>query len=381
MAETRRRAIWLLLAAAIGPGPGVAAAPPETWPLAPALILAAAPGPGAGSAVGAPAERRLVIVGGGERPREAMARFVEWGGGPAARLVVVTWSSIEPKETCAAILAELRDHKPGLAECAPFARLDAKGKAGPLDAESRARFLGQLAAATGVFFSGGDQARIMDVLADAELLRAVRERHAQGVVFGGTSAGAAALASRMITGDGDFTVIDGDQVAVREGLGLAPGLIIDMHFVKRQRQNRLFGLVLKHPDERGVGIDEDTALLVTGGRHAEVVGKGPVLLVDAAGPDRLEVTILRSGQSVDLQQRRQARHTRRRRLDAHTRSESQQRAPAGTPPDAGEPRERPPGGRGEEQARGRVAGRASGPPPRCACFGPETPPSYRRERH
>jgi cyanophycinase len=108
------------------------------------------------------------------------------------------------------------------------------------------------------------------------------------------------MSLRMITGDGDFTLIDGDQVVVREGLGLLPGVIVDQHFVKRQRQNRLFGLVLKHPQERGVGIDEDTALLVTAGRHAEVVGKGPVLLVDAVGPDKLQVTILRSGQSVDL---------------------------------------------------------------------------------
>jgi cyanophycinase len=182
--------------------------------------------------------------------------------------------------------------------------LDADGKARRLEPGARARFLAQLAAATGVFFSGGDQARIMDVLADAALLRAVRERYAQGVAFGGTSAGAAVMSQRMITGEGDFTVIDGDKVGVREGLGLLPGAIVDQHFVKRQRENRLFGLVLKHPGERGVGIDEDTALLVVAGRHGEVVGKGPVVLVDAAGADRLEVTLLRSGQSVDLRPER-----------------------------------------------------------------------------
>ena len=89
---------------------------------------------------------------------------------------------------------------------------------------------------------------------------------------------------------------------MRPGLGLLEGAIVDQHFVKRQRQNRHFGLVLKHPEERGVGIDEDTALLVTGGRHAEVVGKGPVMLVDAKGPDRLEITLLRAGQTTDLRQ-------------------------------------------------------------------------------
>jgi cyanophycinase len=258
-----------------------------------AAPLAAAPAP----------ERRLVIVGGGERPPAALARFVLWAGGASARVLVVPWASAEPKESCDALIAELKVPGPKEIVCAPAEPLDDKGKAGPLDAASRALFLGELAAAGGVFFSGGDQARIMDVLADAELLAAVRQRHAAGVVFGGTSAGAAVMSLRMITGDGDFTVIDGDKVEVREGLGLVPGVIVDQHFVKRQRENRLFGLVLKHPEERGVGIEEDTAILVTGGRHAEVVGKGPVLLVDAKGKDKLAITLLRSGQTVDLAKR------------------------------------------------------------------------------
>ena len=98
-------------------------------------------------------------------------------------------------------------------------------------------------------------------------------------------------------------MIDGDKVVVREGLGLVPGVIVDQHFVKRQRENRLFGLVLKHPEDRGVGIEEDTAILVRGGRHVEVVGKGPVLLVEAKGRDKLLITLVRTGQTLDLKQR------------------------------------------------------------------------------
>jgi cyanophycinase len=262
-----------------------------------ALAVASAVAP---LAAGSAPEPRLVIVGGGDRPPAALARFVEWAGGASARILVLTWASGEPKESCEALVAELAPHRPGTTLCGPEASLDAKGKAAPLDAASRGLALEELRKATGVFFTGGDQARIMDVLADRELLAAVRRRHAEGVVFGGTSAGAAVMSLRMITGDGDFSVLDGDQVGVREGLGLVPGVIVDQHFVKRQRENRLFGLVLKHPEERGVGIDEDTALLVTNGRKAEVVGKGPVLLVDAKGNDRLMVTVVRSGQSFDL---------------------------------------------------------------------------------
>jgi cyanophycinase len=301
MADRWVRALVLPLAAAAGRRLAAALAPGRILVAAAAVCAGIASEPAVGSALAAaPPETRLVIVGGGDRPTEAMARFVLWAGGASSRLLVVPWASIEPKESCERILEELRPHAPGTATCAPLAPLDAKGKVGRLDASSRARFLLDLAASTGVFFTGGDQARIMDVLADAELLRAVRDRHAAGVVFGGTSAGAAVMSLRMITGEGDFTVIGGDQVEVREGLGLLPGVIVDQHFVKRQRENRLFGLILKHREERGVGIDEDTAILVTGGRHAEVVGKGPVLLVDAVGPDKLQVTILRSGQTVDL---------------------------------------------------------------------------------
>jgi cyanophycinase len=268
-------------------------------PLLAAASLAAPPAPAA-DPVG---ETRLVIIGGGDRPPEALGRFVTWAGGTSARVLVLPWASGEPKESCQAILEELAPHTPGAASCGPHATLDAKGRAVPLDGERKKATLDGLARATGVFFTGGDQARIMDVLADPELLAATRARFAAGVVFGGTSAGAAVMSLRMITGEGDFTVIDGNEVEVRPGLGLVEGVIVDQHFVRRQRQNRLFGLVLKHPGERGVGIDEDTALLVTAGRYAEVLGRGPVMLVDAKGPDRLEITLLRAGQRTDLQER------------------------------------------------------------------------------
>lgn len=244
-------------------------------------------------ATAATAEERLVLVGGGDRPAAAMTRFVEWAGGSAARILVVPWASSEPKESYEALREELAPLGPAAIESAPFA---------PLTVATRSELLGKLGRATGVFFGGGDQARIMDVLKDDGLLQAMRARHRAGVVFGGTSAGTAVMSARMITGEGDFTVLDGDKVDVRPGLGLLPGVIVDQHFLKRQRQNRLFGLVLKHPEERGVGIDEGAALLVHG-HQAEVVG-GAVMLVDArAEPGTLLVTVVPAGGRFDLAQR------------------------------------------------------------------------------
>ncbi len=260
------------------------------------LLLAAGAPPCARSEV----ETRLVLIGGGVRPKDAVTRFVSWAGGKDARLLVVPWASGEPLASCEEAIQDLRTAEPAEVACAPAPHPDARGRVHPLDADGSSTFLDQLGRATGVFFTGGDQGRILDVLADLTLVSALQARYASGVVFGGTSAGTAVMSPLVITGDGDLTVIDGDKVAVRPGLGLLQGVILDQHFVKRQRANRLFGLVLKHSAERGVGIDEGTALLVTHGRYGEVVGSGLVVIVDAMSDDRLEVTLRRRGQKVNL---------------------------------------------------------------------------------
>jgi cyanophycinase len=249
-----------------------------------------------GLASTATAGERLVLVGGGDLPVRAKQRFVEWSGGPSARILVILWATSEPKSNLKWIREELTPLHPALIEAAPLA---------PLKPKARSQFLAQLEQATGVFFSGGDQARVMDVLRDTELLAALRGRFHAGVVFGGTSAGCAVMSSPMITGDGDFTVIDGSKVVTREGLGLLPGIIVDQHFLKRQRENRLFGLILKQPETLGVGVDEATALLLEDGVRGEVTGKGQVMLVDGRDePGALLIRLFPDGAKVDLQRRR-----------------------------------------------------------------------------
>jgi cyanophycinase len=239
---------------------------------------------------------RLVLAGGGDLPLRAKQRFVEWSGGSSARVLVILWSTSEPRKNLKWLREELLPLGAASVEAAPLA---------PLKPKTRALFLTQLANATGVFFSGGDQARAMDVLRDRALLEALRGRYHAGVAFGGTSAGCAVMSSPMITGEGDFTVIDGDKVDTREGLGLLPGIIVDQHFVKRQRENRLFGLVLKTPEVLGVGVDEATALLVEDGRHGEVAGKGLVMLVDGQSePGALVLRLFRDGARLDLERHR-----------------------------------------------------------------------------
>jgi len=125
------------------------------------------------------AQEKLVLIGGGKRPPEAIARFVDWAGEEKARILIVTWASGVPQESFDAIKRDFAAYQIASFENAPLA---------PLNEQKREQFLTQLKTVTGVFFTGGDQNRIMDVLQDETLYRSLRERYNAGVVFGGTSA-------------------------------------------------------------------------------------------------------------------------------------------------------------------------------------------------
>jgi cyanophycinase len=246
------------------------------------------------------AQTKLMAIGGGARPAIALSRFVAWSGGGKARLLIITWASGVPQESFAAAAKEFKEPSPASVVHAPVL---------PLTEATRREFLRQLKDATGIYFTGGDQNRVMDALdKDAELLRALQERYRAGIPFGGTSAGTAIMTSPMITGDGDLTLLDGSQVKTRNGLDLLPGVILDQHFLKRQRQNRLFGLILNDHKTLGLGIDEATALFVTDNREALVIGNSQVMAVEwQEKSGGLLIRLLRHGDRLDLRSRRLTR--------------------------------------------------------------------------
>ncbi|MGA5302186.1 cyanophycinase [Nucisporomicrobium flavum] len=218
---------------------------------------------------------RLLIIGGAERHGacglEILRRFVELAGGPSAEIIVIATASGEP----AVLEAEY---------AALFTRLGARQVRG-LRITTRAQaneptVIHALAAATGVFFTGGDQLRITTVLggtlADSALQTLVQ---AGTIVLGGTSAGAAMMSGTMILG-GAAPGVTRTSVRTGPGLEFLPGVVIDMHFAERGRLNRLLSAVAMYPHELGLGIDEDTAILAEGDRF-EVLGSGTVTVVDA----------------------------------------------------------------------------------------------------
>lgn len=248
-------------------------------------------------------DERLVLLGGGPRPAEALARFVEWAGREHSRILVIPWGAQEPQAAFDSLRRELAPHRPGAVGSAPLS---------PLSPSEKDELLAQLGRATGAFFVGGDQGGILDALKDASLRDALRSRYHEGMVIGASSAGTACMSGITITGEGDFAVIDGNKVEVRAGLGLLPGVLLDQHFITRQRENRLFGLVLEHPRLLGVGLDEGAALLVRGNRHAEVVGASRVVAIEARAGGELRLHLLSPGETFDLKKRKRGTPADRR---------------------------------------------------------------------
>lgn len=132
-----------------------------------------------------------------------------------------------------------------------------------------------------VFMTGGDQHRLMEVLADTPLHAALRSRHrSDRLAVAGTSAGASALGSRMPSGDEGDQMLSASPRPAPLGLDLWPGVLIDQHFAQRRRHARLIQVLQAHADLVGLGLDEDTALIARPDGALEVVGSGAVSLLD-----------------------------------------------------------------------------------------------------
>ncbi len=238
-------------------------------PLVVALLVAAALPVGTADGRG-----HLVLIGGGDAPPEVMATFVRLAGGPTAPLVVIPTASDDPT-TGPEMAAELRD----VFGCSDVAVLEVRG----CNDAARADWVALAERARGIYFTGGDQTRIITAFADSPLLAAIDRAFAAGATLAGTSAGTACMSRLMITGEGDFSVIRASNVELWLGLGFLPGVIVDQHFVARQRQNRLLAVTLEHPALLGVGVDEGTAIWVRPDLTFSVLGLGTVTVVDATG--------------------------------------------------------------------------------------------------
>lgn len=151
------------------------------------------------------------------------------------------------------------------------------------DAQSEAK-LRVLDDATGVFFTGGDQLKITSQIGDTPVYRRIRELYEAGGLIAGTSAGASVVCETMIVrGNGDESHRVRGALMLASGLGFIRDVIIDQHFAERGRMGRLVGAIAENPRNLGIGLDEDTAIVVESNRSFYVLGTGAVYVVDGTG--------------------------------------------------------------------------------------------------
>lgn len=218
----------------------------------------------------------LIAIGGAEdkvRERAILRLFLEMAGGSDASVVVLATASEVPEtgERYADLFYSLN------ADSVEVLRIGSREDA--LVAGAEAHEL--LAYATGLFITGGGQLRLSSALGGTQVAAAIQARHAAGMLVAGTSAGAAFLSRHMIAlGDSGATPRR-RQVVLAPGLGLAPNLVIDQHFRRRDRLGRLLTALSYNPGLLGLGVDEDTAAVIDPEGSLRVLGAGAVTVVDA----------------------------------------------------------------------------------------------------
>jgi cyanophycinase len=217
----------------------------------------------------------LVIIGGHEDRKhgmEILTRFVELAGGKDARIVVITAASAIATE-----MWDIYDQAFGDLGVTQRVHLHVQDREDANDEEH----IRAIVEATGIFMTGGDQKRLLAIIGgtalDAEMHAALKLR---GACIGGTSAGASAMSGHMLaTGRVELHPEKG-SVSLGAGLGFLHKVVVDQHFSERHRLSRLLSVVAQNPYLQGIGIDEDTALVIERGVGIEVLGEGAVTIVD-----------------------------------------------------------------------------------------------------
>lgn len=226
----------------------------------------------------------LFIIGGGERPAEMMKRFIGLAEGfRNGKIIILPMASIVPEEVGPEQALQLKNLGARNVAYRILRHEDA------LIAENAKLFedIG------GVFFSGGVQSRLADILLDTPIHETLIDFYEAGGVIGGTSAGAAVMSEIMITGDERRTIeddhafetIEADNIVTARGFGFIDSAIIDQHFVRRKRHNRLISVIAENPKLLGIGIDESTAIIVNPDDTFDVIGERNVIVYDVLGAD------------------------------------------------------------------------------------------------
>lgn len=220
----------------------------------------------------------LVIEGGGDRIEVILKTIIDYSGGENSKVLVVPFASGVAEET-------------GIKQSEEFRVLGCKSadyifcEKDSIDSPSS---LAKLDGVSAIFFSGGDQVVLSAYLEGTKFLEKIREIYKNGGVVSGTSAGAAIMSRVMLTGEQRsdttnsqiFNTIEKGDVITAKGFGFLDNIVVDQHFLKRKRQIRLISVLMDNPGLRGIGIDEETAIVVKSDNTIEVIGDNKAMLFE-----------------------------------------------------------------------------------------------------
>jgi len=218
----------------------------------------------------------LIIIGGAEdktTDKEILKQVVELSGGCDARIALITTATKSPREA-------------GLEYKRVFGELGAKSVTNIVvldrDGANDKKALQGIEDSNCLFFVGGDQLRISSILGGTEAHRLIHEAYFEGKVIAGTSAGASMMSEIMVVEGKDEEAPSKCTIKMAPGMGLLEGVIIDQHFNQRGRIGRLLAAVAQNPKILGIGIDENTAMVVNKDMEFAVNGSGVVTIVDGS---------------------------------------------------------------------------------------------------
>lgn len=218
----------------------------------------------------------LFIIGGGSRPQEMVKRIIEESGiDDKGYGIILPMASSE--QDSAIYYAKKQFAEVGIDNVFGIMVTDNE----PVTSQQ----IDSIKNANLIYISGGDQDRFMRAVDNTPIAAAIHENYRRGGMIAGTSAGAAVMSREMITGTelkhpeyhSTFRNLEEDNLELKKGLGMLKNVIVDQHFVRRSRHNRLLTAVIENPEIQGIGIDESTAILVRD-KEAEVVGDSQVLV-------------------------------------------------------------------------------------------------------
>lgn len=144
------------------------------------------------------------------------------------------------------------------------------------------KFVKRIRKAKTILFAGGDQFKISTIIGGTLIANVIREKYFTDKNFtvAGTSAGASVIPEVMIQEGGSYEALFESDLKTGGGIGLLEGCIIDTHFIKRGRFGRLAHAIVRNPGQMGIGLGEDTAIIIKRGHEAKCLGSGMVVIVD-----------------------------------------------------------------------------------------------------